>query len=208
MMYHSVPRLIQKLFPQRIWKLPLNGNTIFLTFDDGPVPGVTDFVLDELEKRSQQATFFMVGENVRKHPQLAVKVLTAGHQIGNHTQHHLNGLKARTKDYLNDVLYCDQTLKDILGIEVKYFRPPYGLMTPSQAQIISQEKKVVMWSLLTRDYEKAVDHSQILLNSKKLTQTGKIVVFHDQEKTKIGIRKMLPDYLDFLIDQGFQTGLL
>ena len=207
-MRYEVPKLIQRLFPHRLWQIGTAGSNILLTFDDGPVPGVTDFVLDQLARRGQMGTFFMVGENVRKHPSLAKEVLDSGHLIGNHTQHHLNGWKTDFSTYQRDVNLCDQILGEKLGIKTGFFRPPYGLMTPRQARVISREKEIVMWSLLTRDYEKGLKSEQILLNSKKLTNPGKIVVFHDQEKTQTLIRNILPDYLDFLQDQGFQTVLL
>lgn len=207
-MRHEVPTLIQRLFPNRLWTGSTTSKRIYLTFDDGPVPGVTDFVLDHLAKRGQVATFFMVGENVRKHPSLAKEVLHAGHLIGNHTHHHLNGWKTGFQDYQADVLRCDQILEDGLAIKTKFFRPPYGLMTPRQAASISENKKIVMWSLLTRDYETSLESAAVLSASKKLSSPGKIVVFHDQEKTQVVIRKILPDYLDFLSDQGFQTALL
>jgi peptidoglycan-N-acetylglucosamine deacetylase len=207
-MRYEVPKLIQRLFPNRLWQIGTADSKIHLTFDDGPVPGVTDFVLDQLAKRGQIGTFFMVGENVQKHPCLAKGVLDSGHLIGNHTQHHLNGWKTDFRTYQEDVRRCDQALEEKLGVKTGFFRPPYGLMTSRQASVISQEKQIVMWSLLTRDYEKGLKSDQILFNSKKLTQPGKIVVFHDQEKTQSVIRKVLPDYLDFLLDRGLQTALL
>lgn len=207
-MQHSVPKLIQKLFPNRVWEMPRADDSIFITFDDGPVPGVTEFVLDELERRGQRATFFMVGENVRKHPQLAEKVIAAGHQVGNHTQHHLNGWKTGFLAYQQDIQLCDETLEGILGVKTCLFRPPYGLMTPRQASAVERDKTIVMWSLLTRDYDKRLDSSVILDQAKRLSKPGRVVVFHDQEKTRSVLRKLLPDFLDYIEDQGLQSAVL
>ena len=205
---HQVPRWIQRLFPKRIWEGRSDNRQVYLTFDDGPVPGVTDFVLEELENRGQKATFFMVGDNVRKHPQLAKEVLQAGHSIGNHTFNHLHGFKTSTKDYLENVKVCDQIFEEKLGVASSLFRPPYGMMRPSQAREVSLEKSVVMWSVLTGDYDLRLSPQLVLREVKSRTSAGQIMVFHDQEKTRGHLQQFLPDYLDFLGDNGFTTGLL
>ena len=165
-------------------------------------------MLDELEKRGQKATFFMVGDNVRKHSELAKEVLQAGHRIGNHTFHHLNGFRTSTKVYVGNVEACDRVFEEKLGIVTSLFRPPYGMISPWQAKQVSGEKKIVMWSLLTGDYDRTVSPKLLLSEVKQRTSPGKIIVFHDQEKTRGHLQKFLPDYLDFLMDQGFTTDLL
>ena len=208
MVFHSVPTLIQSFFPNRIWKKPDVGQRIYLTFDDGPVPGVTDYVLNELSKREMKATFFMVGANVEKNPSLAREVLSEGNGIGNHTFHHLDGWKTRLEDYLTDFEACDQMLTETLNVKPKLFRPPYGKMTGQQAKVIKETHELIMWNVLTGDYDRSLSSDHVLKNTFKHTNSGAIVVLHDQEKTKEMIRKVLPDLLDFLADQGFQTATL
>lgn len=208
MVWHTVPRAIQLLFPKRIWECDPSGNRVYLTFDDGPVPGVTEYVLEELAKRGQKATFFMVGDNVQKHPALAREVLSAGHGIGNHTFNHLKGWRTSDQKYLENIQFFDEILGQTLGLATDLFRPPYGQMTSSQAKVVLESKRIVMWSVLSGDYMRSLDSAEILKKSTQKTHAGSIVVFHDQQKTKDVLPRVLPDYLDFLLDRGFYTALL
>ncbi|MEY2704546.1 MAG: hypothetical protein RL407_608 [Bacteroidota bacterium] len=208
MRLYRIPFLLEQLFPNRLWEGPRTDRSLYLTFDDGPVPGITDFVLEQLAKRSQVATFFMVGDNARKHPSLLREVVAAGHGLGNHTQHHLAGWKVSTPRYLLDIQLCDEALASVLGHAPGLFRPPYGWMSPYQASAVAKEKKIVMWSLLGRDFDPSLSSAQCLQGICKRTSSGKILVLHDQEKTLNQVKNILPDYLDFLIDQGFTTRAL
>lgn len=208
MVFHTVPLVIQRLFPQRIWSKNSEGNQVFLTFDDGPVPGVTDFVLQELSKRAMKATFFMVGDNVRKHSSLAKEVLSQGYQLANHTFHHLNGWKTKREKYVQDFLACNQIIEDQLGVQTKLFRPPYGLMTSAEAKEISKTHSIVMWSMLSGDYDLRLDAKEVLRKSIENTGPGSIVLFHDQQKTNSVLPKILPTYLDKLLDKGWTTATL
>lgn len=208
MVWHTVPCLVQQFFPKRIWNGNSEGNRIYLTFDDGPVPGVTEFVLDELAKRNQVATFFVVGDNVSKYSELARKILESGNQIGNHTFHHLNGWKTDLQSYLENVELCQQTLREKLGLEATLFRPPYGLMTQAQAKLIKQTYQITMWSVLSGDYDHKLISDQILEKSKIHSRPGRIVVFHDQQKTMKVLPEFLPNYLDYVLDQGWSTSTL
>lgn len=208
MVWHTVPRPVQLFFPKRIWSGEASGNQVYLTFDDGPVPGVTDFVLNELAKRNQKATFFMVGDNLRKYPTLGKEVLESGHAIGNHTQNHLNGWKTNDATYFKNITDFDQLLDTTLGIQTELFRPPYGLIRSSQAKMVLNTKKLVMWNVLSGDYDKMIALSRVLAKSITHTRSGSIILFHDQLKTKDVIREILPSYLDFLIEKGFKTSLL
>jgi peptidoglycan-N-acetylglucosamine deacetylase len=208
MLPHRVPRWVQRFFPDRIWEGPAEERLVYLTFDDGPVPGITDFVLEELAKRDQRATFFMVGDNVRKHSSLALEVLKSGHQVGNHTYNHLHGWKTSTKIYLENVAACDRIFEEKLGIKSNLFRPPYGMLTPFQAGSLAKQKRLVMWSLLSGDYDRRIPAQTLLREIKPKTAPAGIVVFHDQEKTNGHLQKVLPEYLDFLKDQKFSTGVL
>jgi peptidoglycan-N-acetylglucosamine deacetylase len=205
---HHVPALIPKLFDQFIWNKSRAEKTIYLTFDDGPVPGITDFVLNELSKKGMKATFFMVGANVEKHPDLAKEVHQAGHEIGNHTFHHLDGFRNPDGLYLDDIEKCQKILQDKLAIAPLYFRPPYGKISKSQSKLVLQNHQIVMWDVLSGDYDLGQSFEKCLAKSIKYSRNGSIVLFHDQQKTEGVVKKILPDYLDFIRDEGFQTGLL
>ena len=202
------PFFLPFLYPNRLWKGPASERKISLTFDDGPVPGITDWVLEELEKRGMKATFFMVGDNVRKHQTLAQEVVAAGHQLGNHTYHHLSGWKTATQTYLDDVEACDAILADTVGVTPRFFRPPYGWINPGQAKGVAAAKKIVMWSLLSYDFDSDLSSEKLIRRTTARTAPRTIVVFHDQQKTKEQLKKVLPDYLDFLVGEGYATQLL
>ena len=205
---YQIPFFLPFLYSNRLWSGPASERKISLTFDDGPVPGITDWVLAELEKRGLKATFFMVGDNVRKHPALAQSVLAAGHQLGNHTYHHLSGWKTSTQTYLNDVASCDAILADTVGEMPRFFRPPYGWMSPGQAKGLVPSKKIVMWNLLSYDFDPDLSSESLIRECTSRTVPGTIVVFHDQQKTKAQLMRVLPQYLDFLVGEGFTTQLL
>ncbi|MDR7130326.1 peptidoglycan/xylan/chitin deacetylase (PgdA/CDA1 family) [Algoriphagus sp. 4150] len=208
MVLHTVPVLFQWFFPKRLWAKAAGENTVYLTFDDGPVPGVTDYALEELAKRNQKATFFVVGDNVRKNPGLAREILSEGHGVGNHTFNHLNGWKTEDSAYLNNIELCDQVLWDVLGVKTKLFRPPYGLIRSSQAVEVSRFHQVVMWSMLSGDYDLRLRSEVVLGKAKKHTKSGSIAVFHDQLKTKEVLPKILPPYLDYIQEMGWKTAVL
>jgi peptidoglycan-N-acetylglucosamine deacetylase len=208
MVIHSVPTLIQTFYPNRIWKKNEVGETVYLTFDDGPVLGVTDFVLNELEKRGMKATFFMVGANVKKNPSIAKEILLTGNGIGNHTFHHINGWKTKVEDYLSDFRACDQIIEETLNITPRLFRPPYGKMTQLQAKVIRESHELIMWNVLSGDYDRGLTADEVVKNTVRRLNSGAIVVLHDQEKTRDTIKKVLPDLLDSILDRGFQTATL
>jgi peptidoglycan/xylan/chitin deacetylase (PgdA/CDA1 family) len=208
MRLHQLPFFIPSLYPNRIWKGPSLEQKITITFDDGPVPGITDWVLEELAKRDMKAMFFMVGDNVRKHPALAQEVVAAGHQLGNHTYHHLSGWKTSTQAYLTDVTACDAILSDTVGETPRFFRPPYGWMSQGQAKGIESTKRIVMWNLLSYDFDWSVSSENLIRACTARTAPGTIIVFHDQQKTQAQLMKVLPDYLDFLVGEGYTTQLL
>ncbi len=208
MVFHTVPIVVQKWYSDRIWSKSPDRNQIYLTFDDGPVPGVTDFVLNELAKRSMKATFFMVGDNVRKNSGLAKEVSGQGHSVANHTFHHLNGWKTSMRNYVNDFLECDRQIEELLERKTHLFRPPYGLMTPSQAREISKTHSIIMWNMLSGDYDLGLTPQVILKKSIEKTAPGSVVLFHDQQKTRSVLPKILPTYLDEIQDKGWKTATL
>jgi peptidoglycan-N-acetylglucosamine deacetylase len=205
---HHIPSLVPKIFSKMIWHMERNTPKVYLTFDDGPVPGITDFVLDELGKREMRATFFMVGDNIRKHPDLARQVVECGHSVGNHTQHHVKGFVLSCEDYLQEVASCQSQFQETMGISPRIFRPPYGQLTHGQLKPLLPDFQVYMWDVLSGDFDRDQTAEVCLAKTKKYTQNGSIIVFHDQQKTKEIIREVLPPFLDYLDLMEFETALL
>ncbi|GGF19548.1 polysaccharide deacetylase family protein [Echinicola rosea] len=208
MIVHHVPIIIKWLFPKFTWNRDRQKSNIYLTFDDGPVPGVTDFVLDELAKHHMKATFFCVGDNVRKHPGLAKRIIEEGHQIGNHTYSHLNGSKTENGAYIANVAKCSDMIYEVTKTHPRLFRPPYGRINAKQAGLLSKEFELVMWDVLSGDYDQRQLPETCLRKTKKHTKNGAIILFHDQQKTAGIIRKVLPTYLKFVQQKGYQAELL
>ncbi|MCH7409164.1 polysaccharide deacetylase family protein [Belliella sp. DSM 111904] len=208
MVIHHVPSIIPRLFKGFTWNKSRDVNKIYLTFDDGPVPGVTDYVLDMLKSFEMKATFFMVGDNIRKYPQLAQRVLNEGHAVGNHTFHHLNGFKTKDELYLADIQKCHEIISSILGIDVRCFRPPYGRLKKSQYEKIKSEMELVMWDVLSGDYDKDQSSDTCLVKTKKYTRNGSVIVFHDQPKAFPILQQVLGPYLEFVKQNHFQTDTL
>ncbi len=205
---HHIPSFVPKIFNEMIWHMSREESVIYLTFDDGPVPGVTDFVLDQLAKRGMLATFFMVGDNVGKSPQLAAEVFEAGHAIGNHTYHHVDGFRTPDKKYFEEIQLCQDEISSVTGISPSLFRPPYGKITRKQLEEVKQHYKIVMWDVITGDYDPDQSFHKCLTKTKEHTKKGSVILFHDQQKTEKVIKAVLPDFLEYIQDQGFETGKL
>ena len=166
-------------------------NAIWLTFDDGPEPSVTPWVLETLEKYRAKATFFCVGNNAAKHPSIIENILKAGHAVGNHTYNHLNGWQTDTQVYLSDIEKCDSILNTPL------FRPPYGKIKPLQLRQLKEKYSIIMWSLITYDFDADLDKEKCLENVLNKTKNGSIVVFHDSLKAKERMQFVLPRMLEY-----------
>jgi peptidoglycan/xylan/chitin deacetylase (PgdA/CDA1 family) len=193
---------------------------LFLTFDDGPTPEVTLQVLDILKRFDAKATFFCVGENIKKHPDVFHKILEDGHAVGNHTFHHLDGWKTDTRKYLGDVFKCQDLIKEISGQQMLVhslkptancelptagllFRPPYGKLKPAQIKSLRKDFKIIMWDVLSRDYNQNISEEQCLLNVTRHARNGSIVVFHDSMKAKDRVLYALPKVLEHFSKQHF-----
>ncbi len=197
-----MPRFIQRLYPERIWAFSRSSNSVFLTFDDGPIPEVTPWVLDELKKHNAKSTFFCIGENVQKHPEIFQRILSEGHSVGNHTFNHLNGWKTATSEYIENI---EKAKKKMHNSEFKIqnsrllFRPPYGKITSKQAKTIQKKGfKIVMWDIISYDYGTNVSEEKCLQNVLKNIRSGSVVVFHDSLKAEKNLRYVLPKVLEFL----------
>jgi peptidoglycan-N-acetylglucosamine deacetylase len=205
-MLFRTPFFLPWLYPSLIWRVNTSDRKIFLTFDDGPVPGPTEFVLETLKKYNAKATFFCIGDNVRKHPMVLKKVVADGHAIGNHTFHHMPGWENSTTDYLNDTQKCEAQLEEA-GYKSSlagkpYFRPPYGKIKRAQIRALSNYN-IVMWDVLTQDYDKSLLPETCLNKSIKATRAGSIVVFHDSVKAMPTLEYVLPRYLEYFNKQGY-----
>jgi len=195
---NSSPLWLRTLYPRGlIWDIETGRPEIFLTFDDGPVPGATPWVLDTLGKYNIQATFFCVGENVENHPEIYAEVLAQGHSVGNHTFHHVKAWKTDYYTYLSEVGQCGNLVKSPL------FRPPHGQITRKLALELRKEYHIIMWSVLTGDYDRSLSGKQCLANAVKHTKPGAIIVFHDSQKANERLVYALPQYIDYCLQQGF-----
>ena len=189
---------MRNLFPKALWRMDPNEKAVYLTFDDGPIPVVTPWVLEILEHYDIKATFFMVGDNVRKHPQEYRQVVEAGHRVGNHTFNHLKGLFTDTPEYLANVEKADAMIHSNL------FRPPHGMLRRSQYKELSKRYQFVMWDLVTRDYSNRLQGEDVLANVKKYVRNGSIITFHDSLRSENNLRYALLRSIEWLLEQGYE----
>lgn len=209
MYLHFTPLPVQWVFHRYTWRRRTGSQKIiFLTFDDGPVPEATPFVLDVLEQYQAKATFFCVGDNVGKHSAILQKVVEAGHQVGNHTQNHLNGFRTGQEEYLENVQKCTLELEKQLGIRSRLFRPPYGRIRNGQAASLMPEYEIVMWDVLSADYDQGLGREECLRKSIRYTRNGSIVVFHDSPKAFKNMSWVLPRYLEHFTEKGYTFAVL
>lgn len=186
------------LYPRAVWRMDRNDRSVYLTFDDGPIPESTPFILRTLEDFGAKATFFMVGDNVRKHPDLYRQIVAAGHQVGNHTYHHLGGFKHIAKTYIDDT----ERANDLIGAHL--FRPPHGCMSHSEYLWLKRKYRIVMWDLVTRDYSKWLTADDIYDNVRRYARNGSIITFHDSLKSIDKLHTALPRSLEWLKEQGYE----
>jgi peptidoglycan/xylan/chitin deacetylase (PgdA/CDA1 family) len=203
MLIERPPKLYRLLFPGAVWRKPVKGKkTIYLTFDDGPIPEVTTWVLDLLDKYNIKATFFCVGDNVRKHPDIYQMVLDRGHRVGNHTFNHIQGIRTFSKKYLENTRLASEYIDSDL------FRPPHGHMRIPQFFALRRYYKIIMWDVVTRDYSKLMNPDEVFGNVKKYARDGSVIVFHDSLKAETNMKEALPRSIDWLLGQGYTFSLL
>ncbi len=186
------------LYPRALWRMDRHERAVYLTFDDGPIPEATPFILDVLKEHGVKATFFMVGDNVRKYPDLYQRVLDEGHQVGNHTHNHISGLRRSLHEYSYNVEKANAYIKSNL------FRPPHGWMRIPQYALLRRKYKVVMWDLVTRDYSKWMTAENVISNVKRYARNGSIITFHDSVKSIDKLRTALPESIKWLKEQGYE----
>jgi peptidoglycan-N-acetylglucosamine deacetylase len=196
--------LIKKVFANLVWDIPNLDMKIYLTFDDGPIPVVTEWVLDLLKSEEIKATFFCIGDNIQKHPEVYKRILSEGHQTGNHTFNHLNGWKTDTENYIDNFKLCET---EHLKLNTEYFflfRPPYGKIKPSQSKKIRQlGYKIIMWDVLSYDFDPTISVEKCLENVISNTIQGSIIVFHDSLKAEKNLKYALPKAIHILKNKGF-----
>jgi len=191
--------ILKKIYPNRIWNISSKDKTLYLTFDDGPIPEVTPWVLETLAQYQAKATFFCIGDNIKKNPETLKQVITEGHKIGNHTYHHLNSYKTSTEAYLENVLAFEK-----LGVSTNLFRPPYGKCKSSQAKkILERGYKIVMWDVISEDYDKNISKEKCLNTVLSQAKNGSIIIFHDSLKAEKKLRYALPKVLEYFNNKGF-----
>ena len=198
MLIEQPPLPYRLLFPEAIWRIKKNDSkVVFLTLDDGPIPEVTPWVLDTLDRYGIKATFFMVGDNVARHPELYEEVRRRGHSYGNHTMHHLQGMKVTSYRYMHDITEANDLIHSSL------FRPPHGLLRWKQARAIKDRYNIVMYDLVTRDYSKKLTPEKVLANVKRYARNGSIIVFHDSLKAEKNMKAVLPQAIEWLLARGY-----
>jgi peptidoglycan/xylan/chitin deacetylase (PgdA/CDA1 family) len=208
MIPHRTPFFLPWIYPSLTWRMPAESKELFLTFDDGPVSGPTEFVLDTLNSASILGSFFCIGDNIRKHPELFKKIIDNGHTVGNHTFNHLNGWTVSTDQYVENVAEFNKVLRSIGFIQKnKLFRPPYGRITRKQIQAL-QDYKVVMWDVLSQDYNHNLSPEKCLRGTIHACRPGSIIVFHDSYKSQKNLEYTLPRLVDHCRHEGYSFSTL
>ena len=209
----KTPLLIKKMLPNYIWSLDTSEKIIYLTFDDGPTPEITHWTLNLLKSYQAKATFFCIGHNIEKYPNIFQDILRDGHAIGNHTNNHIKGWKTKTKDYIKNTTEATEIINDQIQYSnivnrksefVNLFRPPYGQISPKQGKkLIELGYKIIMWDVLSFDWDKSIKKEECLNNVVSNTVNGSIVVFHDSNKAAKNMQYALPKVLDYFDKRGY-----
>lgn len=205
----KTPALLRFLFPDYIWRKPNIEKIVYLTFDDGPIPVVTEFVLNQLALYQAKATFFSVGENLSRYPDIARQIVRRGHLLGNHTHNHLRGWATPTETYVQNIALCQEQIDQYqLNAGTKLFRPPYGRIKKEQFLKIKSAYRVIMWEILTYDFDVTLSPEVILQQVLNKTKAGSVVVFHDSVKAFPHLQYVLPRFLQYFAGLGYRFNVL
>lgn len=201
--------IIKKLFRGYVWDVPNDNNTVYLTFDDGPTPGVTEWVLEVLRGHGIKATFFCIGNNIENHPGIFQKVVDEGHSIANHTFNHLNGWKTGNAQYFENIEACEKSIESRTGTRATLLRPPYGKIKSAQAKWVREQGyKIIMWDVLSADFDVTITPEKCLQNVIHNTVSGSVIIFHDSVKAYQNLQYTLPKAIENLKERGFRFGKL
>jgi len=202
MRFTKTPKFVTWIYPKRIWAFSNNKSAVYLTFDDGPIPEVTPWVIETLAKYNAKATFFCIGDNINKHPEVFKELIQNGHSVGNHTQYHTKGILTPFSEYINQVKACEELLQPHSN---KLFRPPYGRMTSKQAKELRKlGYKIIMWDVLSYDWDPHISPEECLQNVLNTMELGSVIVFHDSLKAEKNLRYVLPKVLDAIQKKNWQ----
>jgi len=199
------PTLLRSVYRKCLWTMPATGKTIYLTFDDGPIPEVTPFVLNELKKFGAKATFFCIGKNIESNPEVFKRIIEEGHSIGNHSYDHLNGWQTNNEEYYNNIEKCNNTLSEHnMPNKARLFRPPYGKLKPAQYKFLKERYNIVLWDVLTFDFDAKMSDEKVLNNVISNAEPGSVIVFHDSLKAQQRVQYALPRVLEHFSAKGFK----
>ena len=196
--------LIKKTFSNYVWDIPNHENKVFISFDDGPTPAITEWTLEQLKKYNAKATFFCIGKNIEKYPEVFEKIIREKHAIGNHTYDHQKGWETPNNIYNESVNKCGEIIRKLNSNHCNLFRPPYGKIKPSQSKILRKSGyKIIMWDVLSKDFDPTITPAECLDNVLKNVTSGSIIVFHDSVKAEQNLKYVLPKTLAFLKEKGY-----
>ena len=205
----KISSIIKTLFFNQVWTIPNNEKKIYLSFDDGPIPEVTPWVLNVLKQHNVKATFFCIGDNVRKYPEVFKQIISEGHQIANHSFNHLNGWKTDSKKYIENVIEAENEISKLTNSSLKLFRPPYGKIKPNQSYKLRKLGfKIIMWDILSKDYDVNLLPENCELNVIQNVSSGSVIIFHDSKKASKNLSGSLPSVIEKLQKAGYTFGLL
>ena len=198
---------MRAMYPDFLWRVKTDEKVIYLTFDDGPIPEITEFVLETLENYQAQATFFCIGNNIEKHPNIFQQIVNQGHTVGNHTYNHLKGWNTEDEIYIENFNKCEKIIEENLIPNpynlIPKFRPPYGRIKKSQAHEILKTHEIIMWDVLSGDYDQSISKEMVLKKSIQYSEEGSIVLFHDSIKASKNMTYALPRFLEHFSNEGF-----
>lgn len=201
----KTPKLLKFLFKNRVWSFSKKEKNLYLTFDDGPTPEITEWILNQLQKYSAKATFFCIGKNIDEHHEVYNKIIKNNHSIGNHTYSHLNDSKTETQVYIDNIEKAEITIHKNKQQFLKLFRPPYGRLKYSQSKRIrKQGYRIIMWDVLSADFDTSVSKEKCLENVIRNTENGSIILFHDSNKASGKLQFVLPKILEYYSQKGFE----